>query len=104
MTKIYGMLVDEKTRCVHYHSEWDIVALKCFECLRYYPCYQCHNACENHVFKPYPVRLSEDKVVYCGNCQSELTIAAYRGALQCPHCAHAFNPGCQQHYDVYFDF
>ena len=41
--KIYGLLVDNESRCQHYHTELDIVALKCFDCLKYYACYQCHD-------------------------------------------------------------
>ncbi|MHC3838446.1 CHY zinc finger protein, partial [Streptococcus thermophilus] len=34
--KIYGLLVDNESRCQHYHTDLDIVALKCFDCLKYY--------------------------------------------------------------------
>ncbi|AAV62269.1 unknown protein [Streptococcus thermophilus CNRZ1066] len=47
--KIYGLLVDNESRCQHYHTELDIVALKCFDCLKYYACYQCHDSLEEHI-------------------------------------------------------
>ena len=102
MVKVYGQLVDQQTRCVHYHSELDVVALKCFECQKYYPCFQCHNEAENHQFAPYPENLTEDKVVLCGVCQHELRIAEYKHQPACPYCQHPFNPKCAAHYDLYF--
>ncbi len=32
MIQVYGDILDEETRCQHYHSERDIIALKCFAC------------------------------------------------------------------------
>lgn len=75
--KIYGFLVDNESRCQHYHTELDIVALKCFECLNYYACYQCHDSLEEHSFRAYPCQLKQDKVLICGVCQHEMTIEEY---------------------------
>lgn len=102
MVKVYGHLLDGETRCIHYHSELDIVALKCFACKRYYACYQCHNADEEHVYLAYPISLSKDVVVLCGHCQSELTISQYQLSSACPLCNHNFNPGCKAHAAIYF--
>ena len=52
MIQAQGLLVDDESRCVHYHSEKDIVSLQCYECKKYYACYQCHNTMETHVFSP----------------------------------------------------
>lgn len=52
MNQAQGLLVDDEGRCVHYHGEKDIVSLQCYECKKYYACYQCHNAIETHVFRP----------------------------------------------------
>lgn len=49
---VYGQLVDDETRCVHYRGEKDIIALKCAKYLKFYPCYQCHNEAEDHNFEP----------------------------------------------------
>ena len=43
MLKVYGSLVDNETRCIHYHTFLDIIAIKFKCCEKYYPCYQCHN-------------------------------------------------------------
>ena len=43
-----GLLVDSETRCEHYHSLLDIIAIKCKCCNTFYPCYQCHQFCESH--------------------------------------------------------
>ena len=102
MPLIYGDVIDQETRCIHYAGELDIIALKCFSCKKYYPCYHCHDAHEDHAFAAYPVRLEEDKVVFCGSCRSELTIAQYLADARCIFCRHPFNPGCKQHRKIYF--
>ena len=47
MIQVYGDILDEETRCQHYHSERDIIA-KCFACQKYYPCFLCHDRYEDH--------------------------------------------------------
>ena len=102
MPTIYGDLVDQMTRCTDYSKDTDIIALRCFSCRKYYPCYRCHNRHENHLFEAYPEYLEKDKVVYCGACQTELTINEYKGQSVCPRCSHPFNPNCKRHYHIYF--
>ncbi|MGT2846240.1 CHY zinc finger protein [Streptococcus massiliensis] len=102
MIKVYGVNLDKETRCQHYHTDLDIVALKCFTCQKYYACYQCHDFLNEHSFTAYPKSLTSDKVVLCGVCQSELTLAQYESATHCPFCGRAFNPRCQLHKDIYF--
>ncbi|MGT2636451.1 CHY zinc finger protein [Streptococcus ratti] len=102
MLTIYGDLTDNETRCTDYHGPTDIVALKCFACQKYYPCFKCHNRHEQHLFAPYPQYLKKDKAVFCGACQKELTIEDYKGQPACPCCGHPFNPNCSRHYDYYF--
>ena len=46
--QVYGAVVDEETRCTHYHTEKDIVAIKFKCCDRYYPCYLCHEEYADH--------------------------------------------------------
>ena len=36
MVQAHGLLVDDESRCVHYHSDKDIVALQCYECQKYF--------------------------------------------------------------------
>lgn len=100
--KINGLLVDNESRCQHYHTVLDIVALKCFQCQKYYACYQCHDSLEDHKFRAYPCQLKEDKVLICGVCRQEMTIEEYQEAVACPNCHSSFNPACSKHYDIYF--
>ncbi|MCB5153661.1 CHY zinc finger protein [Streptococcus mutans] len=102
MVTIYGDLIDKETRCIDYHGPTDIVALKCFACQKYYPCFLCHNRHETHNFQAYLEKLKKDKVVFCGSCQRELTIEAYKEKGTCPFCHHLFNPNCKVHYNHYF--
>nr|WP_081214804.1 CHY zinc finger protein [Streptococcus oralis] len=102
MMKIYGLLVDDESRCVHYHSEKDIVSLQCYECKKYYACYQCHNALENHNFAPYPLSLTEDRPILCGKCKKILTFQEYQKQTACPYCKTFFNSGCKEHHSYYF--
>lgn len=102
MIQIYGHLVDKESRCQHYHSQLDVVGLKCFECRKYYACYRCHDDLEQHLFSAYPLHQNEDKVVICGVCRSEMTFSEYRASMFCPSCQATFNPGCEKHYSIYF--
>lgn len=52
--RLKGALLDDKTRCVHYHSPLDVVALQCYHCRTFYPCFECHNEQEDHTFMPWP--------------------------------------------------
>ena len=102
MVQAQGVLVDDESRCVHYHTDKDIVALQCYECQKYYACYQCHNALETHTFTPYPLSLKEDRPILCGSCKKILTYEEYSKKSSCPYCKAAFNPACQNHYSIYF--
>ncbi|WP_082781999.1 CHY zinc finger protein [Streptococcus sp. DD10] len=102
MSVIYGQLVDEESRCLHYHGQTDILSLKCYECGKYYACYQCHNKLEEHLFSPYPIQNCQDKVVICGVCKMELTFGLYHENRSCPNCHSSFNPACRKHYHLYF--
>ena len=102
MVQAQGLLVDDESRCVHYHSDKDIVALQCYECQKYYACYQCHNELESHTFSPYPLNLKQDRPILCGSCKKTLTYEKYREKGSCPYCAALFNPACQSHHSMYF--
>jgi uncharacterized CHY-type Zn-finger protein len=45
---VKGVEVDSKTRCRHYHSEKDIIAIKFKCCAVYYPCHFCHEETAGH--------------------------------------------------------
>ena len=102
MVQAQGLLVDAESRCVHYHTDKDIVSLQCYECRKYYACYQCHNALETHTFTPYPLSLKEDRTILCGSCKKTLTYEEYSKKSSCPYCNAAFNPACQRHHSYYF--
>lgn len=100
--KIKGLLIDEETRCEHYHSPLDIVAIKFKCCDTFYPCYQCHSSCEEHSAQLWEVSEFSEKAILCGSCKGLLTISEYLDTDTCPHCQAHFNPKCSNHYSLYF--
>ncbi|ODV78858.1 uncharacterized protein CANTADRAFT_53825 [Suhomyces tanzawaensis NRRL Y-17324] len=105
---VYGRVVDSHTRCFHYHTELDIIAIKFRCCGDYYPCYQCHDEATREHHEPMrwaPHELDHAKVVLCGQCYSELTFRQYAGgpSASCIRCSAGFNPKCALHYHIYFD-
>lgn len=100
--KVHGDLVDRETRCVHYYSKLDIIAIKFYCCGKYYSCFYCHQK-EDHPVKRWPVEKYEEKAILCGVCDSELSIRDYKKADYCPNCESLFNPGCANHYHLYFE-
>ncbi len=102
--KVLGSTVDKYTRCVHYHSDIDIIAIKFHCCGKYYPCYQCHNEHAGHPISVWPKKDFQTKAILCGKCKTELTIDEYLHSHSiCPECHSSFNPGCQLHYHLYFE-
>ncbi len=97
--KINGLDLDRAGRCRHYHSELDIVVLKCEICQKYYACYQCHDSLENHPFQANDIE--SDKPVLCGNCMTCLSFSEYQVGT-CSNCLHRFNPNCKKHHSIYF--
>ncbi|WP_099586442.1 CHY zinc finger protein [Pseudomonas sp. 2822-17] len=97
--------VDQNTRCKHYSTAHDIIAIKFKCCNTYYPCYQCHEELADHQ----PVlwdknEWSHTKAILCGVCATELTIQEYMDCDSiCPNCQSPFNVGCQKHYHLYFN-
>lgn len=102
---IQGQMIDDQTRCIHYHSERDVIAIKFKCCNTYYPCYQCHEAEADHTAVQWPQEEWNTRAVLCGVCRYELTISEYMEANDaCPSCGTLFNPGCRAHYPLYFSF
>ncbi|NHX34850.1 MULTISPECIES: CHY zinc finger protein [Halolamina] len=125
---VRGVDVGPETRCRHYDSELDVIAIRFPCCGTFYPCYECHLAAVDHE----PERWGEDagpaengsaaertavedpgsaertaaeeaNAVLCGVCGTVLTVAEYVDCDdRCPNCRAAFNPGCRRHYDRYF--
>jgi uncharacterized CHY-type Zn-finger protein len=101
---VKGKVIDEQTRCVHYHSPLDIIAIKMKCCDTYYPCIHCHNEAAGHAAEVWPATAFDTSAVLCGNCKQELTITQYlQTNYSCPFCAAAFNPRCRNHNHFYFE-
>lgn len=101
--EVYGKTVDEHTRCVHYATELDIIAIRFACCEKYYPCHLCHSETADHPARQWPRETWNQNAILCGMCWRQLTIQTYRGAGACPECAAPFNPGCAAHASYYFD-
>src|SRR4029079_15193672 len=92
---VKGKIVDEYTRCVHYHSPLDIIAIKFKCCNEYYPCYHCHEEEAGHLVQTWAKNEHDTKAILCGICKHELTIDEYfQGNNECPFCHNKFNPKC----------
>ena len=101
---IKGKPIDKETRCVHYHSPLDIIAIKFKCCNEYYPCFECHQERAGHKAIQWPKDEWDTKAIVCGKCKNELTINEYLNCGNvCPICNSNFNPGCAKHYDLYFE-
>lgn len=99
-----GVEVDPQTRCAHYHSPLDIIAIRMKCCGAYYACKDCHAALADHPIEVWPRTEWEQKAILCGACGTELTISEYLGCgYRCTRCGAAFNPGCARHAHDYFD-
>ena len=101
---IKGKLIDDQTRCVHYHSPVDVIAIKFKCCAEYYPCYYCHEEEAGHEARVWNKNEWDTKAILCGVCKTELTINEYLVcADRCPICNASFNPNCNKHYHLYFE-
>lgn len=101
---VYGKFVDSQTRCEHYHSALDILAIKFPCCDRYYPCHACHEECARHSAQKWPKSRWKEKAILCGVCGSEFTIEEYlRNPSRCTNCKSDFNPRCVLHHPLYFE-
>ena len=104
ISNVKGKTVDENTRCVHYHSVLDIIAIKFKCCQTYYACIHCHEELTNHTPQVWKKEEWNNKAVFCGNCKYELTINEYLNSkYQCPSCSSSFNPKCSNHNHLYFE-
>jgi uncharacterized CHY-type Zn-finger protein len=101
---VFGHTVDDQTRCIHYHSSLDIIAIRFKCCDQYFPCFSCHQESADHPASRWPKKEWDAKAVLCGACGNELTIRQYMASENiCPHCQAHFNPGCEKHYHLYFE-
>ena len=100
---VLGPTVDEQTRCIHYRTPLDVIAIRFACCGEYYPCHLCHAETADHSARPWPASARNEHAVLCGVCGGTVSIAAYLGIEACPACAAPFNPGCKQHSELYFE-
>jgi len=101
---VHGVELDAETRCAHWHSARDIVAIKMKCCGVYYSCKDCHDALAGHAVEIWPCCERGQTAVMCGACGAEFSIRQYlQCGSVCPACNAAFNPGCREHYPFYFD-
>ena len=101
---VHGVGLDAETRCAHYHTERDVVAIRFRCCGEFYACIRCHDALADHDPEVWPREAFDEEAVLCGVCGRTLSIEAYLAADDaCPNCGAAFNPGCATHHHHYFD-
>lgn len=100
---IKGKIIDNETRCTHYHTEKDRIAIKFYCCKTYFPCYQCHQEAGCGKPKQWPKDKFNQEAIICGACGEEMTINAYLESDHiCPNCQAAFNTNCSFHKHLYF--
>ena len=100
---VRGLDLDPQTRCAHWHSGLDVIAIKIRCCGTYYACHDCHQALAGHPSQVWAAEEFDELAVLCGACGTELSVRAYLGCdSRCPHCGAAFNPGCHKHRHLYF--
>jgi uncharacterized CHY-type Zn-finger protein len=101
--EVYGVDLDAQTRCAHYRTALDIIAIRIKCCGIYYACKECHLALADHPIQVWPQVEWTKPAVHCGACGNEMTINEYMASGNgCPHCRASFNPGCREHYHFYF--
>jgi uncharacterized CHY-type Zn-finger protein len=102
--EVRGIELDPETRCAHWRSPLDIIAIKMKCCGVYYACKDCHDALADHVAQVWPRREWDQPAVLCGACGTELTVNQYlQSENACPSCGTKFNPGCRNHHHLYFE-
>jgi uncharacterized CHY-type Zn-finger protein len=102
--RVLGPTIDDETRCVHYGTPLDVVAIAFACCGEFYPCHLCHAETAGHPAATWPVDSRDERAVLCGVCGHRLSIAEYLDASNpsCPACVAPFNPGCGLHAHLYF--
>lgn len=102
---VRGVEVDAESRCAHWRSAVDVVAMRFRCCGEYYGCHICHEAVAGHAAQRWEtVRDADEMVAMCGVCGGEFTLAAYLTTSdRCPACGTGWNPGCVKHRDLYFE-
>ena len=101
---VFGLDLDPQTRCAHYHSALDVIALKMRCCGAFYACRECHDAIADHAAGLWRRAERGERAILCGVCGETLSIQAYLACTdRCPACAAPFNPSCRLHHHLYFE-
>ena len=101
--RVLGVNVDGETRCAHWHSAVDVVAIRMFCCGEYYACKDCHAELAGHPAQVWPRERWQEMAVLCGGCGEEMSVEEYLASgAECPQCGAGFNPRCSLHYGDYF--
>jgi len=101
---VRGVEVDDESRCAHYRTSCDIVAIRFPCCGEYFACIECHRELAEHEAAIWPHDQFGEKAVLCGGCGHEMTIQAYLDCDSlCPACSREFNPNCVFHHHLYFE-
>ncbi len=97
-----------ESRCTHWHSELDVLAIQAACCRKFYACAACHDACEDHSLRPWPSSTSvEQSALLCGVCRHSYSIQEYISGTEppcCPACGASMNPGCKLHWCAFKSF
>ena len=105
-TRMYGKCIGNETRCIHWNSDLDIIAIKFACCNEYYPCYPCHIEREkDHKPKQWiKDKWNTTKTILCGKCKHQFTINEFNNCNNVYfNCNSKFNPGCRNHYHLHFN-
>ena len=101
--ELNGVAIDAQTRCSHYNSELDVIAIKFKCCGRWFPCFECHQECAEHTVETWGANEWNEAAILCGVCGNQQSITEYiSGDSVCPECKVNFNPGCAKHHHLYF--
>lgn len=101
--RVFGRIVDDQTRCIHYRTPKDVIAVKFKCCGRYYPCHLCHDEAAGHPPQTWQREQWQEPAILCGVCKREMTIRIYLGSTSCPNCNAQLNERCAAHAHLYFD-
>lgn len=99
---IRGAVVDDETRCAHWHGDDDVLAILFPCCRAWYPCRTCHDEHAGHEAVLWRADQTETRALLCGRCGGTLSIRRYRAAGACEACGMRFNEGCRLHHHLYF--
>jgi uncharacterized CHY-type Zn-finger protein len=101
--RVCGVDIDPQTRCTHYSSDLDIIAIRFKCCGRWFPCFECHSEIADHEAEVWSIEERDALAILCGACGHQLSIIEYLNCNSiCPACESKFNPGCAGHYHLYF--